>query len=219
MTADRSFRIRSTRTSRPARLRRGSRALALSTASVAGVAALVAGGHASAETAPAPRAPVVSTATSTGAVPAAAPDRPVRVEHQVGAVLEGTSTAGDGVMVFLYDNSLHGSSLQVVLGDPENDQIGYVEQADPFIRDGVLDATVDVHGTPVRLHGTVVPAGNPERITEPVQDNGEQMVTRGTNTQLATDVTVTVRGVSATMEFAPAFAFDLESRKITLYGR
>ena len=215
MTANRASRIRSARTTRPTRYSRGSRALALSTASVAGVAVLVAGGHASAD-------PVRTTSPQTiEAVTTieASPDRPVRVEHQVGKVLEGHADAGTPVMVTLYENSLHGSLVQVVLGDPEEDNIGFVEQADPFVTDGVLDVTVDVNGTPVRFQGTVVEDGKPTSITEPIQDGGEQIVTRGTNTPLATDVTVTVRGVSAPVEFAPAFAFDLQSRKVTLYGR
>ncbi len=218
MTTKRSF--RPTASTRPTRFSRGSRALALSTASVAGVAALVAGGHASAA-APAhtPAVPTVVQPVAEVTTLTASPDTPVRVEHQVGTVLEGTAQAGTAVMVTLYENSLHGSLVQVVLGDPEEDHIGALEQEGAFVRDGVLDVTVDVHGTPVRLHGTVVPSGRPTRLTEPVQDGGEQIVTKGTHTQLATDVTVTVGGVSAPVSFAPAFGFDLETRKVTLYGR
>ena len=213
MNANRSSRIRSARTTRPTRVTRGSRALALSTASVAGAAVLLAGGHASAEP-----ARTVSSVQPVAAVTTiqALPDSPVRVEHEVGKVLEGYA---DGVMVTLYENNLHGSSVQVVLGDPDDDNIGFVEQAGPFITDGVLDVTVDVNGTPVRFQGTVTEAGKPTKIGESLQDNGERIVIKGTNTPLATDVTVTVDGVSSPVEFAPAFGFDLESRKVTLYGR
>ena len=213
--------LRSTRTTapaRPSRYSRGSRALMISSASVAGIAALSFAGNASAQ----PAGHVHSEAPQRVAAVttiAASPDIPVRVEHEVGKVLEGTAVAGTPVMVTLYENSLHGSSLQVVLGDPELDQFGYVEQPGAFIEGGVLDVTVDVQGTPVRFRGTVTPSGRPEKVVEPLQDNGERIITKGTNTQLATDVTVTVGGVSAPVSFAPAFAFDLESRKITLYGR
>ena len=218
MTTNRSTRAArrtSRRTSRPSRTGRRSRVLLMGTASVAGAAALVAGGYAQA----AEPARTSSPAAVVSSVSAPAPDRPVSVEHQVGTVLEGTAEAGVPVMVTVYENSLHGSSVQVVLGDPEEDNVGYVEQEGAFIHDGVLDVTVDVQGTPVRFHGTVTPSGKPTKLVEPIQDNGEQIVTKGTNTQLATDVTVTVRGVSAPVAFAPAFAFDLESRKVTLYGR
>jgi hypothetical protein len=212
MTTTRSTRPASS--IRAARLTRGSRALAMGTASVAGVAALVAGTHASAaEPVRAPAVQRVAAVTTIDALPL----RPVRVEHQVGTVLEGTADAGTPVMVFLYENSLHGSSLQVVLGDPEDDDIGSIEQAGAFIHDGALDVTVEVNGTPVHLQGTVAPSGRPTRIVEPVQDNGEQIVSKGTNTPLVTDVTVTVDGASAPVAFAPAFAFDLESRTVTLH--
>ena len=215
MTAKRSF--LSTRPTRPTRYSRGSRALALSSASVAGIAALSFAGNASAEPVRASAPQPVAAVTTIKALPDQ-PDR-VRVEHQVGTVIEGTADAGTPVMLFLYENSLHGSSVQVVLGDPEEGQVGALEQADAFIVNGVLDVTVDVDGTPVRFHGTVKASGRPEKLVEPVQDNGEQIVTKGTNTQLATDLTVTVRGTTAPVSVAPAFAFDIESRKVTLYGR
>ena len=199
------------RTHRPA-----SRALMISTASVAGTAALIVGGYAQAAE---PRTGAVAAAPSTTSAVSTESVSPVRVEHQVGTVLEGTAEAGTQVMVTLYENSLHGSSLTVILGDPGDDVFGYVEQPDAFIHDGVLDVTVDVQGIPVRLHGTVTPSGRPAKLVEPIQDNGEQIVTKGTNTPLATDVDVTVGAVSAPVQFAPAFAFDLESRKVTLYGR
>jgi hypothetical protein len=203
----------------------------LSTASVAGGVALIAGGYAQAAEPARAAAPSTTSAVSTASMSAASTSTaststasmstagPVLVEHEIGTVLEGSADAGTAVAVTLYENNLHGSSLQVVLGDPEDDAIGYVEQEGAFLHDGVLDVTVDVQGTPVRLHGTVSPSGRPARLVDPVQDNGEQIVVKGTNTPLATDVAVTVRGVSAPVQFAPAFTFDLESRTVTLYGR
>lgn len=189
----------------------------------AGIAAFSVAGLANAAP-PAGSAPVESAPSSTSA---AAPDRarqaaPVRVEHQVGRVMEGVVAGADGEMpvaLTLYENSLHGSSVQVVLGDPEDDRIGFVESADPFVVDGRLDLTVDVQGVPVTLRGTVVPGGRSTTVVEPVQDAGEQQVTRGTQTPLEADVTVSVGGgPSRTVAFAPAFAFDLRVRTIDLYG-
>jgi len=197
---------RSLRTTRPTRL------IALSTASAAGVAAILAGGYAQAAE---PRAVAQSTtsAVSTESV------SPVSVERQAGVVMEGTADAGESVMVTVYENSRYGSSIQVVLGDPDDENFGYVEQPGAFIHDGVLDVTIDVKGTPVTLRGSVVETGRPEKIREAYQDGSQQIVDTGTHAQLATDVTVTVRGASAPVSFAPAFAYDLETRKVTLYGR
>ncbi|GAA1917891.1 hypothetical protein [Nocardioides marmoribigeumensis] len=198
-----------------------SRALMLSTASVAGGVALIAGGYAQAAEPTRAAAPSTTSAVSTSSMSTTSTSTagPVQVEHEVGTVLEGSADAGIPVAVTLYENNLHGSSIQVVLGDPDADDIGYVEQEGAFVHDGVLDVTVDVQGTPVRLHGTVTPSGRPARLVDPMQDNGEQIVVKGTNTALATDVDVTVRGTSAPVQFAPAFSFDLESRTVTLYGR
>lgn len=158
---------------------------------------------------------------STSAVTAASAEQPrVTVEQQRGIVLEGVGLAGDlPVAVTVYENSLHGNSVQVVLGDPDNGgQIGFVEQAEPFVADGVLNATVDVDGQRVVLAGTVEQTGRATKVSEPIQDAGEQVISKGTHTQLLTDVTLSVDGESVSLDFAPAFAYDLEIRKVGLYG-
>jgi hypothetical protein len=144
----------------------------------------------------------------------------VNVEHQRGIVLEGSGMAGDlSVAVTVYENSLYGNSIQVVLGDPDSGgQIGFLEQAEPFVVDGVLHATIDVDGRAVDLTGTVEETGRTTKVTEPIQDAGEQVVSKGTHTQLLTDVAVSIDEDSVALEFAPAFAYDLEIRKVALYG-
>ena len=145
---------------------------------------------------------------------------PTTTEHQIGVVLEGTADlGGEPVMVTVYDNSRYGSSIQVVLGDPDDGgYIGYAEQSAPYVVDGRIDAVVEVNGRPFRLVGTVVPAGRPAHEVDPMQDGGEQLVIRGTNTDLVADVIASYRQQSAPVAFAPAFAFDLEVRRVTLYG-
>jgi len=186
-------------------------------ASVLGGAALavalgapLAGGLAATASEPLPTAPSATGDTA----------EPTTVEHQAGVVLEGTADlGGTPVLVTVYDNSRYGSSIQVVLGDPdEGGHIGYAEQATPYVVDGRLDATVQVDGRPLTLTGTVTPAGRPTRLVEPMQDGGEQLITRGTNTDLVADVNLGYRGDTASVAFAPAFAFDLEVRRVTLYG-
>lgn len=141
------------------------------------------------------------------------------VEIQRGIVLEGTGAIGDTpVAVTIYENEQHGNSVQVVLGDPEEDRIGFVEQAERFVVDGVLRATVEVDGRTVEISGTVTESGRPTKVTAPVQDAGEQIVDKGTHTPLATDVTLTYDGSTVPLTFDSAFAYDLETRKVTLYG-
>jgi len=141
------------------------------------------------------------------------------VDHQRGVVLEGTGSSGGlDVMVTVYDNSLYGSSVQVVLGDPDDDRIGYAEQGTPYVVDGQLNAGVEIEGRVVTLSGAVVETGRPEKLREPLQDGGEQIITRGTHTQLVTDVHLSVGDTVVPVTFAPAFAYDLEVRKVDLYG-
>lgn len=147
-----------------------------------------------------------------GATTAAA--RPL-VEHQAGIVLECT---GDGVLVTVYENAVYGNSATVVLGDPDAGHFGYAEQTAPFLVDGQLSVVVDVEGVTATVTGSVAPNGQPTRIVEPMQDAGEQIVTRGTNTPLAADLVADIAADVVPLDCAPAFAYDLEVRKVTLYG-
>lgn len=144
---------------------------------------------------------------------------PTSTQQEHGIVMEGTGAAdGLEVMATLYENSRYGSSLQVVIGDPELDRIGFIEQAEAFVVDGRLDAEVVVDGKVASVTGTVERSGRPTKVVEPLQDAGEQIVVRGTHTQLAADVTLSYDGIDVPLEFAPAFAFDLETRSTSLYG-
>jgi hypothetical protein len=163
-------------------------------------------------------APTIATADRADRierVSVSAAEVPTGVEHQSGIVLEA---AGDGVLVTVYENSKYGNSATVVLGDPDAGHFGYVEQTEPFVVDGQLNLVVDVEGTTVSISGSVAPNGKPAKVVEPQQDGGEQIVTRGTNTPLAAELMADVAGEVVVLHTAPAFAYDLEVRKVALYG-
>lgn len=142
------------------------------------------------------------------------------VETQRGIVMEGWGEAhGLTAMVTVYENSLYGNSVQVVIGDPDDDRIGASEQHTPYVVDGRLDTSVQVDGRPATLTGTVEVTGRPTKVVEPLQDGGEQIVTRGTQSALHAQVTLTYDGISVPVTFAPAFAYELDVRTVTLYGR
>ena len=162
-------------------------------------------------------ATTATVAASAGQTPPAQ-NRPT-VEQERGIVLEGSGDAGGHtVSATVYENDRYGNSVQVVLGDPDDDRIGYAEQAQPFLVDGHLTATVEIDGRAAVLSGTVVPSGRPERLVDPGQDAGEQRVVRGTHTALVTDVVLTYDGTTVPLQFSPAFAYDLEVRSVDLYG-
>lgn len=163
-----------------------------------------------ATTAPAVVAPKADTAAA---------ERPTSVERQTGLLVEAYGEHdGAPVAVYLYENTQYGNSLQVVL-DPEQDLIGSIDQKAPFVVDGTVDVTVDVQGRDVVLHGTVADSGESAKEVDPRQDGGEQIITKGTHTALLADLALTIDGVDVALEAAPAFRYDLEVRKVTLYGR
>ena len=182
------------------------------------LAALGTAGSALADDAPAPThgAP---EATAVSDTKVAVTSTPVSVEHQRGLVIEATGEAhGLAASISLYENQAYGSFAQVVLGDPEDDLIGAVEQTAPFVIDGRVELNVNVAGKPAVLSGTVVETDT-TKVVDPQQDAGEQQVIRGTQSQLVTDLALTYDGVTVPLQAAPAFAFDLEVRRVTLYGR
>lgn len=138
------------------------------------------------------------------------------VEHQSGIIVEASGNSGSTTAsVTVYENSQYGNSVQVVLGE---DLIGYAEPATAVLVDGAVDVTVEVDGRTATLTGTLAPAGRPEKTVEPTQDAGEQIVTRGTHTALAGELTLTYDGVTVPLHLDNAFAYDLEVRRVALYG-
>lgn len=185
------------------------RSVALAATALAAVAAL--GASTVADARPTPGGATTRNDATT------ATDRGPVVDHERGIVLEGTGRVGDlTAYVTVYENSLHGNSVQVVLGD---DQIGYAESATPYLVGTALHATASVDGKEAVVTGTLVESGRTTRVVEPIQDNGEQIVTRGTHTALTGDVTVSWDGVVVPLEVAPAFRYDLETRRVALFGR
>ncbi|HET7691086.1 MAG TPA: hypothetical protein VFK41_11925 [Nocardioidaceae bacterium] len=166
--------------------------------------------------------PSTATAAPAGSqTPAVAPESaPTSTEHQAGVVIEGFTTInGQEVFLTVYDNSLHGSSANVVIGDPEDGgAFGFVEQATAFVVDGQLSITFDVDGKAATLSGTVVENGKPTRIRDAMQDGGENLVTKGTNTPLLANLTLAYDGQTVPVEVGAAFGYDLEVRSTDLYG-
>lgn len=153
--------------------------------------------------------------------PAVAPaSAPTNVERQAGVVIEGFTTInGQEVILSVYDNSRYGSSATIIVGDPENGgAFGHAEQGTAFVVDGELFLTVDIDGKAATLSGTVVENGKPTRIREAMQDGGENLVTKGTNTPLLASLTLSFDGQSVPVEVGTAFGYYLEVRSTDLYG-
>ena len=134
------------------------------------------------------------------------------LEFQTGSVIEASgSVDGVDVSVSVVDNSIHGSSITVELGGPESGGMGNAEQSQPYLRDGVLEAVVEVDGEPLRVAGRLAPHGQPKEVSERAQDSaGEPFRTRGTNTPLAGRVVIIHKGQRAALNLDRAMEYDLE---------
>jgi hypothetical protein len=177
------------------------------------VAALTIGGFATAG--------ATSGATSGEAGPAASvtttdENGPV-VETEKGVVLEGLGQAGRReIHVTAYENSIHGNFLTIAIGEQ---LVGSKQTTKAFVVDGQLRAQLRLDGDPAVLKGTVTEAGQKTQIRDSILDAGQRIVTKGTNTPLAVDATLTFRGRTYAVAFDTAFAYDLTVQKVTLYGR
>lgn len=160
-------------------------------------------------------APSGSDKTSTATTPAADRSHP-QVDEEHGIVVEASGSAGGlTASVTVYENSLHGNSVQVVLGE---DRIGYDEGGTAYLVDGHLRATVSIDGEDAVVSGTLASAGRPENYVQPVQDAGAQIVTRGTHTALVGDLTLTYDGTVIALDLDTAFGYALETLRVPLYG-
>lgn len=187
------------------------RAAAVSVAGVALGAVVGAAGIAWSDERPASSAPVTQARPAAQQV-----ETPVTVEHQHGIVIEGTGALdGEPVGISLYENAQYGNVLQVFF--PETDEVGALEQEDPFVVDGHVDVTLDVDGRTVRLAGVVTETGR-TKVIDSLQDAGEQQVAKGTQSVLDADLVLTDGGDSVPLE-AKGFAFDLDVRHVQLYGK
>jgi hypothetical protein len=142
---------------------------------------------------------------------------------QQGFVVEGTGSAqGYSVHLSLYANSLHGNVLEVGVETPDGrlvtpDRSG--SQPESLFHGGDISAQTDAitrgedgeaapAGT-IAATGSYAVSGSPTRPNGAVRDDGEVVVTRGTSTPLAVQLTVTYGDVVVPVQVTDAFAFDL----------
>jgi hypothetical protein len=153
---------------------------------------------------------LVSTGT---AAEAAAP----QWKTERGIVVECTgATHGVQIWTSVYDNHRYGNTVQVVIGDPD-DGNGNVRSTDEkFLVDGVVKAQVKVNGKRAVIKGTAERVGPRARVYEEYDDAGYLIKTRGFHRQLRTALVATYAGTTVPLTCDPAFAYDLEVKKIPI---
>jgi len=150
----------------------------------------------------------------------AAPER----IHEEGVVLACSGSAdGTTAAIDFYENSRIGFVGALYGSTPDGEFFNDPEQPIPdAIEDGTVSATVPLvretdsgtepAGTAV-VDGTYTVSGPPTRVHEAIRDNGYIIVIRGTNTPLATDITVDVNGTVVPLTCESAFMFDLNTMR------
>ncbi|MFF5477695.1 hypothetical protein ACFY5C_10205 [Streptomyces sp. NPDC012935] len=135
-----------------------------------------------------------------------------------GHVLFCTGRAGDrSVTVDLYDNSLYGSFVSVIVEGPDGEYGG--GSTPPLLFDnGSVSAELPIekHGADggpagrAVIQGTYAASGEPERVHDITREPSWVVVAHGTRQQLSTSVSITVLGETTPLSCEPSFAYDLK---------
>ena len=135
---------------------------------------------------------VVLTGT---AINATNPDKPLAAQIEM--------TIGDAGCTLTIAPPLTGSgSCAVVAWDQDSGKIEIISTGPPrIVWNGSAKGNL--------VSGSYAESGKPARPNGAVRDDGEVVVTRGTNTPLAVELTVTYGDVVIPVQVTNAFAFDL----------
>jgi hypothetical protein len=138
-----------------------------------------------------------------------------------GHVLSCTGQAGEqSVAVELYENSLHGSFVNVSVEGPDG-QYGGSSTPSTLFDQGTLDTELPINrlgddetpaGTAI-IKGVYTPKGKPELIHDVYEDDGWTVVSTGNHHRLKAKVQVDVLGETVRLTCANAFTYDLEITK------
>ncbi|MFD3537827.1 hypothetical protein [Streptomyces sp. NPDC058664] len=154
------------------------------------------------------------------ATPATAADSAV-ITYEKGHVLSCTGQVGQrSATVELYDNSLHGSFVNVHVEGPDGEYGGGSTPTRLFDH-GSINAKLSIErlGEEPRAAGTAVikglyaPKGKPKPVHDVYEDGGWSIVSEGTQQRLKSKVIIHVLGKTARLDCTEAFTYDLKVTK------
>jgi hypothetical protein len=158
-------------------------------------------------------ATLTGTVATTGVAQAAAP----QWKTERGIVIECRGQAhGVQVWTSVYENQRYGNTVQVVIGDPDDGNGNLRNTDDKFLADGVVNASVKVHGKKAVIKGVAERYGARTKVYEEYDDAGFLIKTRGFHRQLRTDLVARYDGTVVPLTCDPAFSYDLEVKKIPI---
>ncbi len=155
---------------------------------------------------------LVTVATTVVAL--ASPAQAAEWKSERGIVVECHGRkAGLQVRTTVYENQRYGNTVQVGIGDPDDDRGAMRNTDQKFLVDGVLRATVQVDGKRAVIKGTASRYGTRIAVNESFDDGGYLVQTRGYQRRLHTDLVAKYDGKVVPLTCDTAFYYNLETKK------
>ena len=134
--------------------------------------------------------------------------------HERGVVVECTGTThGRDVFASVYENNTFGNTLQIVVGDDDEQVGGSRNDRDGFVDHGRVRAVMKVDGRRALISGSAHRVGDRIPVSEEQDDAGQHVTSTGFHRSLDTDLRLTWRGATVPLDCATAFAYRLTVTK------
>lgn len=143
---------------------------------------------------------------------AAQADEPTTTTEK-GIVLECSGTwRGERVYSSLYENSVYGNTIQVVVGG--GDVAGDSRSTRHAFLDGrAVRGVLKLDGRRAVIAGTAHAVGGKTAVHEELDDAGQHITTDGTHRRLASNLRLTWKGTTVPLDCPESFVYDLQVTK------
>ncbi|MCW2791885.1 MAG: hypothetical protein JWO76_983 [Nocardioides sp.] len=156
----------------------------------------------------------LGAATPANALTAAPRTGEPTTTHEVGNLLECTGTwKGRDVYASLYENRTYGNTIQILIGD-DDDQVGGSRNVkDDFIEAKQVHGSLEIGRKRAVVEGHASRAGKKTAVHEEHDDAGQHITVDGFHRRLANDLTLTWRKKTVPLVCDNAFFYNLQVTK------
>jgi hypothetical protein len=155
-------------------------------------------------------APTAEPTTASTSAPTAEPT----TTRERGIVIECSGTFnGRAVYASLYENNTVGNTIQIVIGEDENQVGGSRDTTRDFLDGRHVRGTLTVGGKRAVIEGTAHRVGKRTAVHEEHDDAGQHITVDGYHRQLATDLHLTWKRTTVPLDCDPAFVYNLRVTK------
>jgi hypothetical protein len=130
-----------------------------------------------------------------------------------GIVIECSGTwRGEHVFASLYENNLHGNTIQVVVGDGDAAGDSRSTRRD-FVDGRAVRGVLKLDGRRALIEGRAHAVGKKSAVHEEHDDAGQHITVDGTHRRLASKLALTWKGTTVPLDCADSFVYDLQVTK------